>query len=123
MNMQIQADVSSAISTFKWNEVQLIELLTGRNGAIVADLVRRAVRVEGLAKQIASSPPPSQPGHGPSARTGRLRGSITWRLGVDFLGTYVDVGSAVTYARFLEEGTSKMAARPFLKPALEAARA
>ena len=86
------------------------------------DIARRAILVESQAKRNASTPPPSQPGQGPSVRTGRLRSSITWRLGEDAKGVYADVGTNVHYAPYVELGTSRMRARPFLRPALAAAR-
>lgn len=48
--------------------------------------------------------------------TGRLRASITHDSGE----TSVRVGSNVEYAGFLELGTSKMAAQPYLVPGLKA---
>lgn len=50
-------------------------------------------------------------------RTGRLRNSITY--GVDTAEPAVYIGTNVEYGPFVELGTSKMAARPFLKPAVE----
>jgi HK97 gp10 family phage protein len=99
------------------------ELLTHSPvGPVARDLGRRALRVEIQAKLNASHPPPSQPGTGPAVRTGRLRSSITWQLGRDGLGLYADIGSSVAYARFVEVGTDRMAARPYLRPALNAGR-
>lgn len=84
--------------------------------AVVADLVKRAIRVEAAAKQNATGRP------GPRVRTGRLRSSITWELGGDEQSPYVDIGSNVAYAPYVELGTSRMPAYPYLRPALEAAR-
>ena len=50
-------------------------------------------------------------------RTGRLRNSISY--GVDTNEPAVYIGSNVEYAPYVELGTSKMRARPFLKPAVE----
>lgn len=50
--------------------------------------------------------------------TGRLRASITHIPGRDGSGYYVDVGSNVEYAPFIEFGTSKQPAQPYLRPAL-----
>lgn len=48
--------------------------------------------------------------------TGRLRNSITHALD----GTKaVHIGTNVEYAPFVEAGTSRMKARPFLRPAVE----
>lgn len=124
----ITVDVEHARSAFRWNERELSHLLTGPTGGVARDLVRRAIRVESAAKIHASEPPRfgpntgSEPGRGPAVRTGRLRGSITWRLGRDAFGIYADIGSAVLYAPYVELGTTRMAARPFLRPALEMAR-
>ena len=54
--------------------------------------------------------------------TGRLRSSITNRLDIDGNQIVGVVGTNVEYASFLEHGTSKMPAHPFLFPALEANR-
>ena len=50
-------------------------------------------------------------------RTGRLRNSISY--GVDTSEPAVYIGSNVEYAPYVELGTSKMMARPYLKPAVE----
>jgi HK97 gp10 family phage protein len=61
----------------------------------------------------------SAPGQPPARDTGALMNSIyVEKFG--FLGAFsVEVGSAQKYAEFLEDGTSKMKARPFLRPAWE----
>lgn len=125
----VQAEIASAMSTFRWNEAVYEALLHGPHGPVFRNLIARALLVEAAAKQNASQPPRdgpnsgSEPGHGPAVRTGRLRGSITWRPGVDAISPYIDIGTAVFYAPFVELGTSRMDARPFLRPALEHARA
>ena len=50
-------------------------------------------------------------------RTGRLRNSISYAVDTDESAVYI--GSNVEYAPYVELGTSKMMARPFLKPAVE----
>ena len=50
-------------------------------------------------------------------RTRRLRDSITHQT--NNVGKYVDVGSAVYYAPYVELGTRKMKPRPFLRNAVE----
>lgn len=117
---KIEAQIAVSLEAFQLSAAGLAELISG---PVARDLVKRAILVESAAKRIASSRSPSAPGQGPGVVTGRLRGSITWRLGLDNVSPYADIGSAVTYAPFLELGTSQMAARPFLRPALEAARA
>ncbi len=51
--------------------------------------------------------------------TGRLRGSIASEEKTPLL---FEVGTNVEYAAFIEFGTSKMAAQPYLEPAVESAR-
>lgn len=119
MTPEIRAEVEILVNEFAVTDAFLRALLAG---PVAADLARRAIAVESLAKRIATGPPPSAPGEGPGVRTGRLRASITHRLGADAQGPYADVGSNVHYAPFLELGTRKMAARPYLRPALAAAK-
>ncbi len=119
MGPEIRLEVEALLGQFRWEETAFRELV---RGPIMADLTRRAIRVEAAAKRIASERSPSPPGKGPGVITGRLRASIGYRIGVDSLSPFVDIGTAVLYAPYLEFGTSKMAARPFLRPALEAAR-
>lgn len=116
---EIKLEVDLLVQQFGVSEIELRNFLKDK---VMADLVGRAIRVEGAAKRIASNTSPSAPGEGPGVVTGRLRGSIYYRPGYDAISPYVDIGTAVFYAPFLELGTSKMAARPFLRPALQAAR-
>ena len=62
---------------------------------------------------------PSVPGSPPAIDTGRLVQSITHSV-EEVDGSTVEgrVGTNVVYGRMLEEGTSKMAPRPWLYPAL-----
>lgn len=101
---------------FEWHRAELEKLLSGATGGVARDLARRAIAVESSAKQHATGRP------GPNVITGRLRGSITWQLGHDFRGVYADVGSNVHYAPFVELGTSRAPAYPYLRPALEMSR-
>ncbi len=110
--MTIAAEISASVASFQISEAALVELLTGPQGAVMADLGRRAIRVEAAAKEYATGRP------GPMVRTGRLRGSITWRLGFDEFGAYADIGSNVAYSAFVELGTSRAPAYPYLRPSL-----
>lgn len=105
------------------------------NDAIMQNLIRRAIRVEAAAKANATHRP------GPNVVTGRLRSSIGWKPGADSQGPYVDIGSNLTYAPFVELGHGNTAHAyrkrdgtigfvgnrrtppyPFLLPSLMAAR-
>lgn len=85
------------------------------DGGIARDLARRAIAVETQAKVNASGRP------GPNVQTGRLRASISWALGEDELGLFAAVGTDVFYAPYVELGTDRAPAYPFLRPALSAA--
>jgi hypothetical protein len=127
-----------------WNEIALAKLLEGPEGEVAKDLLRRAINVESQAKINASGS-----NGGPKVRTGRLRASIRHQLERDSHGLVARIGSNVEYARYVEEGTEphrivarrKKAlhwkgaahpvlavnhpgsrARPYLRPALVAAR-
>lgn len=55
--------------------------------------------------------------------TGALRSSLGFEQGKDSRGEYVDLYARRNYAAFVEFGTVKQPAQPFLRPALaEAAR-
>lgn len=62
----------------------------------------------------------SAPGEAPATDTGRLVNSIFFEVNGQLSAT---VGSRLVYALWLEYGTSKMAARPYFRPAVEAMRA
>lgn len=61
----------------------------------------------------------SAPGQAPATDTGRLASSITFDKRGELTAT---VGSFLPYAMYLEYGTSRIAARPFFRPAVEAIR-
>lgn len=91
------------------NEVELALMVRATGGPIVADLERRAIRVQNVATRLCP------------VDTGRLRASIDHHLGMDAQGPYVDIGSNVEYAAYVELGTSTQRAQPYLRPALAAA--
>lgn len=62
----------------------------------------------------------SAPGQAPATDLGRLVGSIRYEKASQMRAT---VGAYAVYAAYLEFGTRKMAARPFMRPAAEKVRA
>lgn len=62
---------------------------------------------------------PSLPGQPPNADTRHLDANIETTIKADASNPTVEVTSKATYAAALEFGTSKMAARPYMRPATE----
>lgn len=102
------------------NDAGIQKLFNSPDGEVAKNLARRAIRVESQAKTNASGRP------GPRVRTGRLRSSIHWELVTETNGVggtlYARVGSTVSYAIYVEKGSSRAPAYPYLRPALSAAR-
>lgn len=88
----------------------LARLFASPTGPVAADLARRAIRVETAAKRLCP------------VDTGRLRSSITHQVAVDVRGLAARIGTNVDYAPWVEFGTSRAPAQPFLVPALGAAQ-
>jgi len=97
-----------------------------RNLARLAGAERRQAQADGLeagartleaiVKISLSGPSPSAPGEPPGLDTGFLRNSVQ----VDEVTpTEAFLGAHTEYAEPLEFGTSRMAARPFMRPALD----
>lgn len=86
---------------------QLQSLLQSPDGPMAKSLERMGIQVEHGAKDRCP------------VDTGRLRSSITHQMGRDAQGLYVAVGSDVEYCPFVELGTSRMQAQPFLVPAVQ----
>lgn len=93
-----------------FNAEALGRLLNGPDGPVARELARRVVRVEAAAIR------------GCPVDTGRLRSSIGRQVAVDQLGLVGIVGTDVEYAPYVEYGTSRSPAQPFLRPALGAAQ-
>lgn len=93
---------------FRFDEAGLAALFESATGPVAKELTRRTVRVESGAKRLAP------------VDTGRLRSSISHEIGRDARGLVGTVGTDVTYAPYVELGTSKAPAQPFLRPALGA---
>lgn len=87
----------------------LDQLLTSTDGPVAKMLLRDTIRIEADAKRRTP------------VDTGRLRASITRAIEHDAQGLVGIVGTNVEYAPYVELGTRRMRARPFLRPALGAA--
>lgn len=95
MTPEIRLEVETLVRDFKVSEADLRALV---RGPVSADLYRRGLRVQNTARRYATGRP------GPRVVTGRLRNSIAIRVGGDAVSPFVDVGTAVHYAPFVEFG-------------------
>jgi len=97
------------------------EYMAKQRSVLAANLARAAIALKGDIKNALrignkTGRTPSGPGEPPRRRTGRLSGSIAHE--VDRQSLVARVGTNVKYGKFLELGTSKMSARPFIRPSL-----
>lgn len=89
-------------------------------------IARAGIMVQAEARRLthqAVFPPASAPGSPPHVRTATLTRSIDQENLRTPGGFTARVGTNVQYGRFLELGTRTMAARPYLRPALDGNRA
>lgn len=90
-------------------------IMSAKERAIHRGLEKIGLLGEGYAKVRITKLVYDQPEHG-YKRTGRLRNSITHRV----IGkNAVAIGTNVEYGKYIEKGTSKMTARPYLEPAIK----
>ena len=82
------------------------------NQKTMAKAFRVSNAMRNSAIEVLTNPSPSSPGNPPGVRTGFLRRA--WKTGVR-----MNADSKASYAGYLEDGTKKMAARPFVDPILD----
>lgn len=90
--------------TFRLDSAAILQQLTGPNGAVARDLVRRGQRVQNAARRLAP------------VDKGRLRGSITMEVRGSGRSLEVRVGSNLPYAIYVEKGTGIYAGRGYIYP-------
>lgn len=83
------------------------EVLVAKNEAVKKAMKAISMKAEGYAKKSLTD--------SGAVDTGRLRGSVTG----EYDGNGVQVGTNVEYATYVELGTYKMKARPYIKPSIE----
>lgn len=109
-NQSSRAAVSGLTASIELDSVAFMQSLVRHLATMEVDsedaLVKVGLQVQSKARSLCP------------VDTGRLRSSIVMVKGRDGTGFYVEVGTNVSYARFVEFGTSKMRARPFLLPAV-----
>lgn len=86
--------------------------------AVLRGLEKVGIAAEGIAVKNLEAPKPHADGSNrPNVDTGNLVNSITHV--VDDGGLYAGIGTNVEYAPYVEMGTSRAAAYPYLRPAAE----
>lgn len=97
------------------NVEALIRDLTGTTkkacNAAAEELKKTALEVESTAKQNITS--------NGTVDTGRLLGSVKTKIKESNGSIEAEVGTNVEYANYIEYGTRKMGAKPFLNPAFD----
>lgn len=115
----MQAGLALTISAkVQWNGKQFEQEMLSRVQARMfkAAMVLRAAIVRKIRRFSYFKVGPSAPGFAPHMRTGILSGRhIFWRVKPGDPYT-VEIGTSVLYGVWLELGTSRMAARPYLRP-------
>lgn len=85
-----------------WHEAEMAFILHSTSGPVGRHLATVCAQVETASKAVCP------------VLTGRLRSSITWRLETDSGDLCGIVGTNVSYAIYVHQGTWKMPGRPFL---------
>lgn len=109
----------AASSMIVENHAKELLSVEGTGGGARRDAQGRYIKGSSGPRRYGSNP--SKPGEPPRKQYGHLRRSVTYAL--DRLGMVSRVGTNLKYGRWLELGTSKMAARPWLRRALLEKRA
>lgn len=121
--------------TFRFDQAALATLFTSTQGPIAKDLARRTIKVHRRVQQLVHqhgsgriytrgniTHQASAPGEPPAADTGKYAATIGFAIERDGLGLVGKVGTGDKRGPWLELGTARMAARPHLRPGLEAAK-
>jgi HK97 gp10 family phage protein len=119
IKVEVSGDVAKKLHTFSSNMTKYLDRALLSAAILLEAEIKKKISRGGrggatyrVGKRNAQR---SAPGEPPKTDSGRLVGSI--RHEHSFLSA--SVGSEVNYAGYLEFGTSKMAARPYLVPTLE----
>ena len=93
-----------------------------REAEIMGGLEKAMGKVGGIVERQAKINVSKSPPEHPQVQTGRLRSSINFRIETSHNEIAALIGSNVSYAGFLEFGTSRMPPYPWLFPAVEMKR-
>lgn len=104
MNFNIEINADAIASELNNSSNQAIR-------AAIEEFKKTALSVEKSAKQNIK--------RNKTVDTGRLLGSVKTNIKQDYAGVEAEVGTNVEYANYIEYGTYKMGAKPFLNPAFD----
>lgn len=104
MKFDIETNVDVLISDLTGSMEQAIR-------AAANEITETAYSVEKTAKQNIRN--------NETVDTGRLLGSVTTNIKQDGSSIAAEIGTNVEYANYIEYGTHKMGAKPFLNPAFD----
>lgn len=104
MNFNIEINADAIASELNNSSNQAIR-------AAIEEFKNTALSVEKSAKQNIK--------RNRTVDTGRLLGSVKTNIKQDYAGVEAEVGTNVEYANYIEYGTYKMGAKPFLNPAFD----
>lgn len=117
----LKKQIAKRLTTEAENEIK-VRLFSSANlvEAEAKQSIQRGVKSGRIYKRRSIVHQASAPGEPPASDTGFLVSNIT-KTAVEKSGTElsISVESKAPYSKFLEFGTRKMSARPFLQPALE----
>jgi HK97 gp10 family phage protein len=113
--LEIEIDKLSKIASSKIRDEIIMSAHEIRNDIILS--MRNTPKTGNVYRRGGKEHIASSPGNPPAKDTGELIRSIV----VDNAGDTIEVGvtSGAPYGKYLERGTDKMKARPFLQPALD----
>tara|TARA_Y100001937_G_scaffold50340_2_gene70008 strand:+ start:828 stop:1256 length:429 start_codon:yes stop_codon:yes gene_type:complete len=117
----LKKQIAKRLTTEAENEIK-VRLFSSANlvEAEAKQSIQRGVKTGRVYKRRSIIHQASAPGEPPASDTGFLVSNIT-KTAVEKSGTALSIAveSKAKYSKFLEFGTRKMSARPFLQPALE----
>ena len=117
----LKKQIAKRLTTEAENEIK-VRLFSSANlvEAEAKQSIQRGVKSGRIYKRRSVVHQASAPGEPPASDTGFLVSNIT-KTAVEKSGTELSISieSKAPYSKFLEFGTRKMSARPFLQPALE----
>jgi HK97 gp10 family phage protein len=110
---QLSAKFKRMGAAMERNMENATKAIAGETHGLMVQRIQKNSGTGRVYKRGARTHKASSPGEYPNTDTGALVRSIYWRM-VNTLTAHV--GTPILYGKYLEYGTSKMAARPFIKP-------